>query len=388
MASFREYKSGVCVVWTDSGDTSAFCQRIAAQHAQNPAALALIYYSSDVLKPQAIVEHLADLCNDLNYSGCSTCGEISPVGMQDAGALAILLPATEFQVICHPINDIHSVGMSNIAQQAAALRLRFEEECELCDIDTMFALTLIDGLTYSEEAVTAALHRGLGDIGLIGGSAGDSLHFKQTTQICNGRVYSNAAILMLIQTKLPFALCTENNFVPTEQKLVVTEADPDTRTVYEFNAEPAALEYAKAIGVDRFDLQPSCFASNAVVVRVGGEYHCRAVQRVNNDGSLTFYSAIDTGVVLTVAKTEGMVQSMKQSIEHVEQLIGEIDLMMGFECILRKLDARHRNAIGRVEDLYAENNIVAFNSYGEQYNSVHINQTFTGIAFGVRESQT
>jgi len=164
---------------------------------------------------------------------------------------------------------------------------------------------------------------------------------------------------------------------------VVTDADPDTRTVFEFNAEPAALAYANTVGVDRSDLDPQCFASNAMVVRVGGQYYCRAVQRVNSDDSLAFFSAIDTGVVLTIAKTEGMVRSMQSSIESIEHAIGKIDLMIGFECVLRKLDARQRNVIERVEDLYKENNIVAFNSYGEQYQSMHINQTFTGVAFSL-----
>ena len=103
---------------------------------------------------------------------------------------------------------------------------------------------------------------------------------------------------------------------------------------------------------------------------------------VNSDDSMTFFSAIDMGVVLTVARTEGMVNSMQAFISGMEESLVRIEFMMGFDCILRKLDARHRNAIGRVEDLYMNHNIVAFNSYGEQFKSMHVNQTFTGVAFG------
>ncbi len=383
MAKFRQYESGISVVWTESKDIAAFCELVIEQHARQSCAMALIYYSSGAFNPHQLVDYFSIHCSDLNYCGCSTGGEISPDGMQECGALAILLPASCFNVLSQPIENIHNVGMNNIAQQAAQQRILFETGCEANHIESTFAITLIDGLTYSEESVTAALHRGLGDIPLIGGSAGDSLNFKKTTQLCNGRVYTNAAVLILINSNLPFTLCTENNFVPTDHKLVVTDADPDTRTVYEFNAEPAALAYAEAVGVDRDELGPQCFASNAMVVRVGGQYYCRAVQRVNRDDSLTFFSAIDTGVVLTIAKTEGMVHSMQGSIENIEHTIGKIDLMMGFECILRKLDARHRNVIERIEDVYRDNNIVAFNSYGEQYQAMHINQTFTGVAFGL-----
>lgn len=383
MAQCKQYKSGISVVWTDSDDAQGFCELIQQTHAAEPVAVALIYYSAEAVSPHFVVDYFKSNCSDLNYCGCSTCGEISPGGMQDCGAVAVLLPAVNFTVSMRSIENIHNAGMNSIAQQATEQRILFEEKCDAASAGDCFAVTLIDGLTYSEESVTAALHRGLGDIPLIGGSAGDDLSFKKTTQLCNGRVFSKAAVLLLINSELPYQLCTENNFVPTGEKLVVTDADPDTRTVYEFNAEPAALVYAKAIGVDRDHLGPDCFASNAVVVRVGGEYHCRAMQRVNSDDSITFYSAIDNGVVLTVAKTEGMAESMRLQIERIEHGIGEIDLIMGFECILRKLDARHRNVIARVEDLYMENNIVAFNSYGEQYQSMHINQTFTGVAFGL-----
>jgi hypothetical protein len=35
-----------------------------------------------------------------------------------------------------------------------------------------------------------------------------------------------------------------------------------------------------------------------------------------------------------------------------------------------------------MSELYRENNVVGFGTYGEQYRSMHLNQTFTGIAFG------
>lgn len=386
MAQSKKYKSGIRVVWTNTNDAKGFCELIRQSHSSEPAAVALIYYSVEAVSPNFIINFLKTHCSDLNYSGCSTCGEISPQGIQDCGAVAVLLPQSKFTVLSHAIENVHRAGMSRIAQKAADQRILFEELCDDSNAQNTFAITLIDGLTESEEAVTAALHRGLGDIPLIGGSASDGLNFKKTTQLCNGKVYSNAAVLLLIESSLPYKLCTESNFVPTDEKLVVTRADPDTRTVYEFNAGSAAHVFAKAIGVDRDKLNPELFASNAVVLKVGGEYHCRAMQRVNSDDSVTFFSAIDTGVVLTVAKSEGMVRSMQDCIENIEQGIGEIDLMMGFECILRKLDAKNRNAIDRVSKLYKENNIVAINVYGEQYQSMHINQTFTGVAFSLPPS--
>ena len=41
-----------------------------------------------------------------------------------------------------------------------------------------------------------------------------------------------------------------------------------------------------------------------------------------------------------------------------------------------------RGLLDRVETVFLENNVVGFNSYGEQYGGVHVNQTLAGIAIG------
>jgi hypothetical protein len=274
--------------------------------------------------------------------------------------------------------------MQAIAQQAATARSEFTET--LNGNHGLFALNLIDGLTYSEESVMAALERGLDGIPLIGGSAGDDLRFKRTTQICNGRSFSGAALLILVECQLPYRLFTENNFVPTTHKLVVTESDPEKRNVREFNAEPAAQAFAKAIGIDPAQLDSYKFASNPLVVRIGGEYYCRAIQKINDDQSLTFFCAVDNGLVLTVSRSEGIVQSSLATIQATEDDIGPLDMILGFDCIYRKLDATNRRVTDRIESLYRRSNLVGFHAYGEQFNSMHINQTLTGVAFGFPEN--
>ena len=41
---------------------------------------------------------------------------------------------------------------------------------------------------------------------------------------------------MLVATDVPFHVFKTENFVPTDEKLVVTASDPDRRIVHEFNA--------------------------------------------------------------------------------------------------------------------------------------------------------
>ncbi|MBE7244742.1 MAG: hypothetical protein INR63_07325, partial [Actinomycetospora chiangmaiensis] len=55
---------------------------------------------------------------------------------------------------------------------------------------------------------------------------------------------------------------------------------------------------------------------------------------------------------------------------------------IGFECVLRRLDAESRQVRHGITDLYRRYNVVGFETFGEQYRAMHLNQTFTGIAIG------
>jgi hypothetical protein len=152
--------------------------------------------------------------------------------------------------------------------------------------------------------------------------------------------------------------------------------------VFELNAEPAALEYARSVGVEPSSLAPMSFAAHPVIVRIGGDYYCRSIQRVNPDNSLSFFCAIDDGVVLTVAEPKDMVKSMAAELERLDAAIGGVDLVLGFECVLRRLDAENRQVKHMISDLYQRYHVAGFHTYGEQFNAMHLNQTFTGVAIG------
>jgi len=382
--SRKQYASGAQVLWSETADTQELCKSLAEQSADNSVALAIIWFSATRHRASDITALMAELAPQLSYCGCSTSGEVTPSGMQDHGFLCVLLPRRWFRVHTLLMDDVSTLGMETIARMTSEARTEFMATFDTApDKSGLFALNLIDGLSYSEETVAVAIDRGLDGIPLIGGSAGDDLHFETTWQICTGQVCTDAAILTLVHCKLPCQVYSNNNFVPTEHKLVVTEADPDLRRVMEFNAEPAVIAYANAIGMDPNELDSGSFASHSVIVRFGGQHYCRSIQQINDDQSLTFFCAIDNGLVLTVARSEGMVASSREAIEDIEADIGAIDLMIGFDCIYRKLDAQHRQTTHRIAALYQEKNFVGFNTYGEQFNSLHINQTFTGIAIGM-----
>jgi hypothetical protein len=371
---------------TDTADAQAFAKAVAEEAAAHDAGFALFFFSQALVSAQTLSEELRKQAPFLVYAGCSTAGEITPAGLEEGQALAVLFPSKSFKAVSTMIHDLSSSGMNTIADEVEQLKLTLYGRNRTARSGNVFALCFIDGLSYAEEAVTSAIHWALDDIPLIGGSAGDDLKFETTTLISNGKMASDCAIIVLIATEIPFHLFKTENFVPTSDKLVVTASDPERRIVHEFNAGPAAEEFAAAVGILPQQLTPLSFASHPVVVRVGGEYYCRSIQKMNTDGSLSFFCAIDNGIVLSIARPTGMVETTRAALKSVGERLGGIDMVLGFDCVLRRLDARNRQVFREMSELYRQNNVIGFGTYGEQYRSMHLNQTFTGIAFGQRSA--
>ena len=345
---------------------------------------AVLLFVSPDYDPHEFASEMAAHFPGIPLFGCTTAGELTPDGMSDGNVMALGFNSTDFNIVAQPIPDLDRLTISQVRDHVRILRNRLDHVEKGMMARPKFGMLLVDGLCLQEEALISAISGCLDDIGIVGGSTGDGLNYKNTWVLFDGKAQQNAAILLLLSTDVPFRLFKCNSFEPTDVKLVVTGADLDKRIVRELNAEPAALEYARVVEVPDSLLDDYCFAAHPVIVRVGGDYYARSIQRVNADGSLTFFCAIDEGLVLTAAgrlDTLGVVEDM---FRVTEAELGEVSLYIGFDCIHRRLDAEQRQIARDLSDLYRRHRVVGFNTYGEQFGSMHLNQTFVGVAVGKR----
>lgn len=344
-------------------------------------ACVIVFFSSD-RDPQALASSLADAFGSVPVVGCTTAGELTPSGIEDGSVLALGFPATDFTVVPCPLLRLASLSIKDAQAVSRRGLAELQGSVDGWAQASSFGLLLVDGLSNREESLVSALHGGLEGLPVVGGSAGDGLNFERTRLIIDGAVHEDAAVLLLVHSRRPIHAFKCDHFDPTPVKLVVTKADVERRIVYELNAAPAAREYAAAVGISDQGLSPMSFAAHPVVVRVGGDYYVRSIQKVNGDGSLSFFCAIDEGIVLTIAQSRDMVGAIEDSMKRVRDAIGEPSLILGFECVLRRLEAEMYQIKRRIEDIYRQNRVVGFHTYGEQFRAMHLNHTFTGIAIG------
>jgi hypothetical protein len=198
-------------------------------------------------------------------------------------------------------------------------------------------------------------------------------------------VATDAAAVVLAHAPHAFDLVKHQHYLPTATRLAVTAADPTTRRIDELDGRPAAEAFAEAIGLDTRDavtaLKDAAFL-HPVTFSCGGDAYVRSVRTVEPDGAMHFYCAVEEGMVLEVSGREDMKHALARTVDAQVAAHGRAELFIGFNCILRALEMEQ---LGVQADLASEwsrlaRHSIGFDTYGELWNGLHINQTLVGVA--------
>lgn len=259
------------------------------------------------------------------------------------------------------------------------------------------AMTLIDGLSGSEEAVLRGVTSSFSSpIPLAGGSAGDDLRLKKTLQICNNKVYENSIVTAIAMSSAPIGFAVNHGWQPRKKTVLVTKADG--RRVYKLDNRPAVDVYAELLGTSAYKLLKErhiAFKTGLkhplAIVSMSGECWLKHPKEVFDDGSLSFFSEVSEGVALVT--TDATASSLiKTAIATVKQAMKPTNnnpaALFIFNCVARKvfLGKKVKNELKQISEL-TNVPIIGFYSYGEQaFTSstpiCHRNQTINVMAIG------
>jgi hypothetical protein len=372
---------GTVVVASRSLDAEEAVQTL-AQGLSHAHLGGIIFFCSAEYDLDRLAAALTSAFPTVTVSGCTTAGEITPEGYDRGSIVAIGFDRRVFVIESALIDDLDRFALSDAQPLVDDLIEHCRRQALASVNEHSFALTLLDGLSSREEQVLATLDAALGRIPSFGGSAGDDNHLARTHVYANGRFHSRAAVVVMINTLLPFEVFSTHHLTPLSHKLVVTEADRERRRVVELNGLPAAIVYADLVGVAPDALDPGVFARHPLAVQLGGQHYVRSIQRVNDDGSLNFYCAVENGIVLTAMQPAPLLDDLNRMLEGVTDRMGVPSLMIGCDCFLRRMELEAVRHLDQASALLRRSRVVGFNTYGEQHHGMHVNQTFTGVALG------
>jgi len=245
-----------------------------------------------------------------------------------------------------------------------------------------FCLSFFDGLSKREEPIIAAMASELGNIPLLGGSAGDDLKFESTYVIANAKAYQNAAVFVLAESKLPFKAVKYQHFIPGDVDTIITKADVSKRIVYHLDGMPAAERYAQLLHRSVEDLNTQIFSEHPLIYQYQQECYVRSISQLGENNSLIFYCAIEEGMILNLCSHQNMVQQFNNALQKLSEPSNNIELILIFNCILRQLESKSTDCLqGMASEVgVMSKHVIGFDTYGEQWQGLHINQTMVALA--------
>ena len=305
--------------------------------------------------------------------GCSSAGEIGPEGYAQDTVVALGFPGSSFRVGVCVLTDQAQVPVSAWMGMLRRLHAEFRPDLRR----SCFGVMLADALARHEDVLAATLDAAIPGLPVIGASTAMGLEFGQSMIVVDGQAHPGTAVFLLVETDLAVAELSFSHFSPTARRAVVTAADPPNRIILELNAEPAAQEYARLAGIPESALTPTEFARHPLLLRAGRRDHVRAIRAVTPDGGLQLLSGIEAGNILTVGRAMDMTRGFADALDGLPQ---RPLMVLGFDCILRRLALERAGMAGQMSRLLARYRVAGFNTYGEQHGGMHVNQTFVGMA--------
>lgn len=290
---------------------------------------------------------------------CSTAGEFTPTGFKDPAITGFCYDPGQVEVVellYPPAKGLH------------ALKQAYQK---VQHNPNAFALLLCDGLSAMEESIITTFFFTEPQFKIVGGSAGDNLKFKETSIYIGTQKVHSVALFFNASSRTQ--LIKENLYGPCGKKMLVTEADPIKRVVKTFNNQPAALEYARMLGVSAAELE-KYFMSNPLGKSAGDDIYIASPMKINPDRSITFYAQIIPNTFVDILELRDHAAVIAETLS---QVAFRPSFVLSINCILRSLYFIENNAWRDVdaELLSICKNQTGFVSYGEQYYKNHFNQT-------------
>jgi len=268
-----------------------------------------------------------------------------------------------------------------IARNLADLSIPFA-----VDSSDTFAYTLIDGVSFTENAFMEAVYRSRRlPCLMVGGSSGGLLDFRQT-RLFDGRTFRENHALVILAKVAPsyrFGVFRSQNFEKAGPSFVVLGGETAFRKVthvldektlgtVEFTAALAATLGCKVAEV------PSQMANLAFGVEIDGKVYIRSVSSIDVAANVvSFYCDVEVGDRLHLLRKKDFLTTTRDDWKEYCRSKSRPAGGILSDCILRRL---HNGAALGSLDVFQEIPVAGFSTFGELL-GVNVNETLTALLF-------
>ncbi len=370
--------------------------------AGQPAMIALAYVSPHVDFAN-VTARLKALAGSTRVVVVSTAGELCaldggslyrPTGERWTSITVQIFPPDLFAAI-----SVHSVPLHNddiragaktlsrdarvdrIASSLASIRPAFQIEAE-----RVFALTLVDGVSASENFLMEAVYRtGRFPCLFVGGSAGGKFDFAQTCIFDGESVLHHHALIIFIRMAKGrrYGVFKSQNFAKTSKSFVIVDSDPERRSV-KAALDPNGIDvvpFVQALA-QHFNVKPEQvggkLAGHSFGIEIDGELFVRSVAGMDIEkGAVSFFCDINPGDELLLLQANDFAGQTRRDLEaFLRGKPAPLGAILN-DCILRRLN--NGGALDRLDALWRAP-VAGFSTFGELF-GINVNETLSAIVF-------
>ena len=271
--------------------------------------------------------------------------------------------------------------VDRIAGSLSSVRPAFEIEP-----DKVFALTLIDGVSASENFFMEAVYRtGRFPCLFVGGSAGGKFDFKETWLFDGSSVLHHHALVIFIRMAegRRYGVFKSQNFVMTGKSFAIVESDPERRVVKAAlhpngsDITPFIEALAQHFNCRREDVGAR-LAGHTFGIEIDGEIFVRSVSGIDlPKGTASFYCDVNVGDELHLLKASDFAGQTQADLEaFLRGKPAPLGAILN-DCILRRLN--NGPALDRLSHLW-QAPAAGFSTFGELF-GINVNETLSAIVF-------
>ena len=219
-------------------------------------------------------------------------------------------------------------------------------------------MLLCDGLTPDQrEMARGAYEVTSAVIPLVGGAAGDDLHWQATSTFGEGRVLSDGLVCVWINSETPMAVSVDHGWRPFGKPMLVTRAEG--AVIHELDGQPALDVYLSERGAalkqDGRSWGEKCMERPIGLPNTFGRYDLRQIHERTPDGSLVITTGVPEQSVVQVMDSDedSLLEGARQAAATaLERLGAEPRMAIVFSCCTRAPLLRERlsEEVGLISD--------------------------------------
>jgi len=337
---------------------------------QPPADL-IFLFASVRYDQETLLRGVTSITQKSPLAGCSTAGEILPMGPSRRSVVAMAIRSDTLRVATGlGLNIGHNPRQAGQEVANTAIQAKLAGPHGF--------LTFPDGLTGNVAEAIRGIQDVLGlSFPIAGGSAADDFGFTKTHQYYQGHVYTNAITGVLLAGSISLGIGARHGWQPLGRPRQVTRSLANV--VQELEGQTAVNLYETYFGKSASTLKPESLADMSIVYPLGmpipgeEEYLLRNVLRVDPGGSLVYAGEVPEGseVRLMMGSKARALEAARRAAEQANLAIAPrkptFALVFSSCSRARLFGEQAGKEIAAIRKVLGENvPLVGFYDYGEQ----------------------